>query len=88
MNFIVDLFKLIFGAFKLLFETVRVAAFVTNKAAEGMAEVANELERETREYADKQSIERALRRIQRQRDRESQEKLPFEREKDISSSKG
>jgi len=88
VSFIVDLFKLIFGTFKLLFETVRVAAFVTNKAAKGMAEVADELERETREYADKQAIERELRRARRQRDRELQEKLPLERQKDTSSSKG
>lgn len=85
MNFIVDLFKLITGTIKLLFETVRVAAFVTNKAAEGMNEIATELEKETREYAENQKIERNMRIARRRRERELHAKSLSEKLKDNSN---
>lgn len=85
MNFIVNLFKLITGTIKLLFETVRVAAFVTNKAAEGMNEIATELEKETREYAENQKIERNMRIARRRRERELHAKSLSEKSKDNSN---
>lgn len=88
MNFIVNLFKLISGTIKLLFETVRVAAFVTNKAAEGMKEVAAELEKESCEFADNQRIEREMRRARRLRERELQAKSLLEKPNNDSAPRG